>query len=260
MRKGIYYSLLPGDTPEDKFVAAKKFGFACVEIPTLDTDADRKRFLEAAQANGVKIPSVMNQAHWAAPMSDPDASVRAKSIEGMYKSLDTATAVGADTVLLVPAVVKPGVTYERAWEVSQNEISKLIPAYAEKSVYIACENVWNKFLLSPTDFVDYIDEFDSNWVAAYFDVGNIVHYGIPEQWISSLGYRIKKVHVKGYNGDKKEWCSLLAGTIDWAAVMAAFKATGYNDVMTGELQGSGDTHEARMVNISTDMDKILAMA
>lgn len=257
MRKGIYFSLLPGETPEEKFANAAKFGFACVEIPTLDTDSDRKRYLEAAQANGIKIPSVMNQAHWSCPMSDPDGDVRAKSVEGMYKSLDTAVAVGADTVLLVPAVVKPGVPYERAWEVSQNEIAKLIPAYEENHVYIANENVWNKFLLSPTDFAQYIDEFASRWVAAYFDVGNIVFYGYPEQWITTLGNRIKKVHVKGYNFDKKEWCSLLAGTIDWKAVMAALKAVGYDDVLTGELKGDGETPADRMTNISTDMDKIL---
>lgn len=259
MRKGIYYSFLPGETPEEKFTAAKKYGFDCVEIPTLDTDDVRKRYLDAANAASIKIPSIMNSAHWQYPLSDPSADVRAKSVEGMYKSLETAAVVGADTVLLVPAVVKPGVTYERAWERSQREISLMLPDFASKGVCIACENVWNKFLLSPIDFVRYIDEFNSRWAAAYFDVGNIVMYGIPEQWIVSLGQRLRKVHIKGFDYATRSWCSLLAGSIDWKAVTTAFKLVGYDDVITAELKGEGETDDERAASISADMDKILAL-
>ncbi len=260
MRKGIYYSMLPGETPEDKFASAARFGFSDVEIPTLDSRADGERYASAASASGVRIPSVMNKTHWATPMSDPDPAVRAKSVEGMMASLETATAVGADTVLLVPAVVKPGVcSYQEAWDRSSAEIAKLIPAYAARHVGIGIENVWNKFLLSPLEFNQYLDDFGSPWVGAYFDVGNIMAYGYPEQWIVSLGRRIRKIHVKGFKIEDRTWCSLLASSIDWAAVMRAFRQVGYDDVMTGELAGAGDTPEARMTNISTDMDKILAM-
>lgn len=260
MRKGIYYSLLPGETPEAKFESATKFGFSDVEIPTLNTSAERERFLSAAGASGIKIPSVMNNVHWAKPMSDPDPAVRAESRAGMMASLETAVAVGADTVLLVPAVVKPGIcTYQEAWDRSSAEIAKLLPAYAEQQVVIGIENVWNKFLLSPLEFNQYIDAFDSPWVGAYFDVGNIMTYGFPEQWIVSLGKRLRKVHIKGFKVEDRTWCSLLAGSTDWAAVMAALREVGYNDVLTAELAGAGETHEARMVNISTDMDKIFAM-
>ena len=261
MRKGIYYSLLPGTTPEEKFAAAAKYGFACVEIPTLTTDSDRKLYADAAKAEGIKIPSVMNQLHWQCPLSDPNADVRAKSVEGMFHSLETARVCGADTVLLVPAVVTPNVPYERAWEVSQNEIDKLLPAYEENKIYIAIENVGNRFLLSPTDFVDYIDEFDSRWVAGYFDVGNIVKTGFPEQWITTIGSRLKKIHVKGFDLKRMVFCSLLEEgcSIDWKAVMYALRAVGYDDVMTGELKGLGETPDECMTNISTDMDKIFAL-
>lgn len=260
MRKGIYYSLLPGETPEEKFASAARFGFVGVEIPTLGGASDRNRYLAAAAASGIKIPSVMNQAHWASPLSDPDPAVRAKSVEGMMASLETASAVGADTVLLVPAVVKPQIcSYQEAWDRSSAEIAKLIPEYAARKVGIGIENVWNKFLLSPLEFNRYIDAFGSPWVGAYFDVGNIMAYGYPEQWIVSLGRRLRKVHVKGFKIEDRTWCSLLASSIDWAAVMRAFRQVGYDDIITGELTGAGDTHEARMTNISTDMDKILAM-
>lgn len=174
-------------------------------------------------------------------------------------SLATAEALGADTVLLVPAVVKPDVTYEQAWERSQAEIRRMLPAYAEKRVIIAIENVWNRFLLSPIEFCSYVDSFNSPWLAAYFDVGNILAYGYPEHWIKSLGKRLKKVHIKGFDSSKHAWTSLLKGTVNWPAVMAALRAVGYNDVITAELRGEGDDAAAQARNVSEDMDKIFAM-
>lgn len=259
MRKGIYYSTLIGDTPEEKFACAAKYGFKCVEIPTLNTPEERSRFRSAAEDNGISIPSVMNQAHWSCPLSDPDAAVRAKSAEGMMNSLETALATGADTVLLVPAVVTPFVTYERAWEVSQLEIDKFLPDYEDAQVCIGIENVGNKFLLSPLEFCQYIDEFDSRWVRAYFDVGNYVRHAYPEHWIATLGARIKKVHIKGYDVKSQSFCSLLDGTIDWKAVMCSLRCAGYDDVLTAELAGKGDTPDERLTNISSDMDTIMEM-
>jgi len=259
MQKGIYYGFLPGATVEEKFTQAAALGFACVEVPTLATAADRQQYRAAAAAAGICIPSVMNQAHWSAPLSDADPAVRAKSVEGMMASLATAEALGANTVLLVPAVVKPDVSYEQAWERSHEEISRMLPAYAEKRVAIAIENVWNRFLLSPIEFCHYVDSFSSPWLGAYFDVGNILAYGYPEHWIMSLGKRLKKVHIKGFDSGKHAWTSLLKGTVNWPAVMTAFRAVGYDGVITAELRGEGEDAAAQARNVSADMDTILAM-
>ena len=65
------------------------------------------------------------------------------------------------------------------------------------------ENVWNNFLLSPLEFARYIDEFESPWVGAYFDVGNIVNYGWPEHWIRTLGKRIGKLDIKEFSRKRR---------------------------------------------------------
>ena len=67
---------------------------------------------------------------------------------------------------------------------------------------VAVEEVWNKFLLSPLEFARYVDELDSPWLKAYFDVGNIVFYGYPQDWIRTLGARIAKVHLKDFHLDR----------------------------------------------------------
>ena len=259
MKKGICIGSLPGDSTEARFKLAKEAGFDGVEIGTLENDTDRLQTKQIATQYHLEVFSVMNSKHWACPLSDSDDGVRAESRAGMLDSVVTAKAVGADTVLLVPAVVNEVTNYEKAYERSQVEIRKLIPAAAEEGVTIALENVWNKFLLSPMEFRQYLDEFESNTITAYFDVGNIVLYGYPQHWIRSLGDRISKVHVKGFNADERRFTYLIEDcTIDWSAVMAALEEIGYDDYMTAELPVDKGNPEGTVHGISNDMDRIIA--
>ena len=61
------------------------------------------------------------------------------------------------------------------------------------------------------EFSRYLDEFESDVITAYFDVGNIVAYGFPQHWIRSLGSRISKVHVKGFNANEHRFTYLIEG-------------------------------------------------
>ena len=258
MKKAICIGSLPGNSTEARFKLAKEAGFEGVEIGTLVNDADRYETKEIATQHQLEVFSVMNSKHWSCPLSDADDTVRAESREGMLDSIATATTVGADAVLLVPAVVNEATHYEAAYERSQAEIRKLIPEASEKGITIAIENVWNKFLLSPMEFARYLDEFEDETVTAYFDVGNIVLYGYPQHWIRSLGRRISKVHIKGFNANENRFTYLIEDcTIDWNAVMAALEAIGYDDYMTAELPVDGDDPEGRVHGISDDMDRII---
>ncbi|MFH1732252.1 MAG: sugar phosphate isomerase/epimerase family protein [Planctomycetota bacterium] len=259
MKKGTCIGSLPGDTADEKLANAKRLGFDGVEVGTMTDPARREEHRAASEKHGVAVSSVMNSAHWEHPLSDPDPAVRAKSIEGVAASIETAAALGADTVLIVPAVVNPGVTYEEAWERSAESIREILPAAEEKNVILAVENVWNKFLLSPVEFAAYVDSFESEYVRAYFDAGNIVAYGYPDHWIRTLGARIVKVHVKGFDAGKHAFVQLLAGTVDWPAVMNALKDVGYDGYLTAEQGGEGKGPMKDIEKISSDLDSILAM-
>ena len=95
-------------------------------------------------------------------------------------------------------------SYDDAWKRSLEEIRKAVPVAEELQVKIAIENVWNQFLLSPLEAARYVDEFDSPWVGWHFDIGNIINYGWPEQWIHILGKRIVKLHFKEFSKKKRD--------------------------------------------------------
>jgi hexulose-6-phosphate isomerase len=164
-------------------------------------------------------------------------------------------------VLLVPAVVDPATPYRVAYERSQKHIRELIPLAEELKVVIAVEEVWNKFLLSPMEFARYVDEFKSPWVRAYFDVGNVVLYGYPQDWIRTLDNRIKKVHLKdfkvlstGFSPFSAEFVNLGDGDINWPEIRKSLDEIGYQGTVIAELD-EGDL--AYLTDVRKRIDRLL---
>jgi hexulose-6-phosphate isomerase len=255
IRKAVLLGMLPKSlTIADKFSLAKDCGFEAMECGTEDNQATAEEIKAASDKVKLPIHSVMNRDHWQYPLSSPDPAVVAKSVKGMETSIANAKLWGAETVLLVPAVVNPEVSYKQAWDRSTAEIKKLIPLAAKSKVIIAVEEVWNKFLLSPLEFANYVDQFKSPWVKAYFDVGNVVLYGYPQDWIRTLGPRIAKVHLKDFKFAKRqaEFVNLRDGEINWKEVYKALEEVGYKGVATVELSG-GDGDYLKDVSKRVDM-------
>lgn len=260
IRKAVLESMLPKDLPmAERFRIGREAGFEAIECHTEEDPKRADEIKNASEKTGLKIHSVMNSAHWKYPLSSADPQVVDVSMKGMETSLRNAKLWGADTVLLVPAVVNPETSYQEAWTRSQKQIKKLIPLAQELKVVIAVEEVWNKFLLSPLEMARYVDEFRSPWVKAYFDVGNVVLYGYPQDWIRTLGNRIVKLHIKDFRfpNRKAEFVALREGEIDWKAVHKALADIGYKGTATVELSG-GDA--AYLQEVSRRFDLILAGA
>jgi L-ribulose-5-phosphate 3-epimerase len=260
VKKGLVWDMLPQKlSVAERMKLARACGFDVVQAPTTPDEREAAELKKAAEDAGIRIDSVMNMAHWKYPLSSGDKAVVTKSEEGMWASLQNAKLWGSDAVLLVPAVVNPETTYADAWLRSQREIEKMLPVAEELKVVIAVEEVWNKFLLSPLEMVEYIDDFQSPWLKAWFDVGNVVLYGYPQDWIHALDKRIYKVHVKDFK--RKEngyaWVNLGDGDVDWGAVRQAFADVGYAGSVIAELDGGDETY---LKDVNKRMDRLLVGA
>ncbi|MDA0196873.1 MAG: sugar phosphate isomerase/epimerase [Bacteroidetes bacterium] len=263
-KKSLKFGMIQGDlTVLQKFQLVKDLGFDGVELDS-PNDLDEKEILEARDKTGLLIPGVVNSVHWKKPLSDPDPSVRKECATSMIGALNKCKLYGGTTVLLVPAVVNETVGYDEAWERSTVEIKKLLPEAEKTGIKIAIENVWNNFLISPMEAARYIDQFDSEYIGWYFDVGNIIRYGWPDQWVRILGKRILKVDIKEYSRDKQRNEGIWEGfnveigdaDSDWAKVNKALREVGYSGWGSAEVPG-GDS--ARLKEISERMDKIYAL-
>ena len=257
IKKGLVFDMVPANLSyADRFKLVRDAGFEVVQALTEPDQRKAEEMKRAADAADIRIDSVMNVDHWQYPLSSSDSGVVEKSLSGMRTSLRNATLWGSDAVLLVPAVVNPQTSYRDAWTRSQTQIAKLIPLAEELKVVIAIEEVWNRFLLSPLEMVQYIGELHSPWVQAWFDVGNVVLYGYPQDWIRTLGKRIVKVHLKDFKRTENgyAWVNLGDGDVDWPAVRQAFADIGYVGSAIAELEQGDETY---LRDVSRRIDRLL---
>ncbi|HTO03743.1 MAG TPA: sugar phosphate isomerase/epimerase family protein, partial [Opitutus sp.] len=266
--KGFMLAMLNSDTSRSlslrqKFQLLRDAGFAGVEPSSA---MDQREVLAARDATGLQIPSVVIATHWLKPLSDPNPATRQIGLDGLKQGLHDAKVYGASSVLLVPGAVTKEVSYVDAYARSIAEIKKALPLAEELGIVIAIENVWNQFLLSPREAVEFVDEFKSPFVQWHFDVGNVVTYGWPEHWIHALGTRIVKIHVKEFSRKLRDAqgpfagfkVDLLEGDSDWPATMASLDAIGYEGWMIAEQwRPDGLSDAGYLTRLSEKMDTIL---
>ena len=100
----------------------------------------------------------------------------------------------------------------------------------------------------------YIDDIGSPWVGVYYDIGNHHKYGLPEQWIRTLGNRVVKIDIKGYSRKKNNWTGIGQGTINWPEIRKALKEISFTGWATAEI-GGGD--KDRLKQIADRVDQVL---
>lgn len=236
MKKAMTLGSLPPEmSVREKFQLAADAGLDGLELTGALAQAEAEEARAAADAAGIEIASVMAATHWKLPLSSTDEAVRVEGVRGVEESLRAARWAGTDTVLVVPGVVSEDNSYHAALELAAKSIRELLPTAEDLGVTMALENVWNKFLLSPVEMRDFIDQFDSECVRAYFDVGNILLYGYPVHWIEVLDERIVRVHVKDFDVNTRQFVALLTGSVDYPRVVNALRGVGYDGWMTAEL-------------------------
>jgi hexulose-6-phosphate isomerase len=254
MKKSIGICCFYGNwSIEEKFALAKEAGFKGFEIDLSEdgpvnlksTPEELKSFRALAEKHGLELSGLMSFLYWGANAASADPAVRAKASALLERQIECAQQLGIDTILTVPGAVGvdfiPGaetVRYDLAYERATEFIKAALPAAEKAGVTIAVENVWNKFLLSPLEMRAFVDQFGSKNVGVYFDVANTLAFGYPEHWIEILGSRIKRVHFKDYRrnvGTVDGFCDLLSGDVDWPAVMAALRKTGYDGWIAAEM-------------------------
>jgi L-ribulose-5-phosphate 3-epimerase len=246
----------------EKYQAAKAAGYEGVEP---NGGANQQEVIDALGATGLKAASVCCHTHWKQTLTHPDEKTREEGLQGVLTTLRNAKAYGADSILVVPGVVNEEVPYGVAWERSIEQIKKAVPLAKELGVRISIENVWNNFILSPLEAVRFLDAIGDPIVGWHFDIGNVLRYGWPEQWIKVLGKRINRIHVKEFSVDKMKseglWkgfeVGLTEGSNNWPAIMKALDAAGYEGWAISE-QGGGINPNG-LAKLTERMDAIFAM-
>lgn len=241
-------------SPAEQITAAAAAGFDGLELVVgadgpLRPDTPLHEFRRlgdcAADAN-LQLIGLAAGLFWQFNYASPAPGDRRRARDLTVQLLDQAAAARAGSVLVVPAVVGKAagaaleVSYADAFYRTVDALSALRVEAEARAVTLAVENVWNRFLLSPLEAADLIDRVNSPYVGFYLDVGNVLPFGYPEDWIATLGGRIARVHAKDYDLNKPGkagFCPLGEGSVNWPAVVEALSASGYDGPLTYEGPG-----------------------
>lgn len=237
----------------DAMAQAKDLGFDAIELcigsqgvlTHETTEAQCQEIVARAKDQGIEIASVASGESWGCSPSDDDPAVRARIVAFTKQALQVTKWLGTDAYLFVPGAVdvffledSPVVPYDVCYERAKEAVTQLVPTAEKLGVTIGIENVWNKFLLSPLEMRDFIDSFGSKAVGSYFDAGNVLLTGYPDQWIRILGSRIVRVHVKDFKksvGTAEGFVDMLEGDVDFEAVKTTLAEVGYDGYVTAEM-------------------------
>ncbi|WP_028268159.1 sugar phosphate isomerase/epimerase family protein [Arthrobacter sp. MA-N2] len=275
MKKGInVWSLASGTSPEEALRLSHSAGFQGVELVlsetgklSLESTPQELRSLRGhAEDLGIEIHSLATMLQLQYNLVSDSPLVRQKAVDATKVQIETAKVLGAETVLVVPGYVgvdfipdAETVRYDHAYDRALDAFRELAPFAEAAGIRIGVENVWNRFLTTPREMREFLDEVGSHYVGSYFDIGNALGTGFPEQWIEILGHRIVKVHVKDYRtnpGGLSSFVDLLSGDVNFPEVLRALTEVGFNDYCSAEVTPYRWHPEQSAYNASASMDRI----
>lgn len=254
MKQGFSLFSFPDDIDFFKVSEqVKKAGYDGIEpvlsergyLNTITKEKDILKMKRQAYDCGLEISSVGVWSLWDHNLVSDGPKIRQKAEDIIKKQIECASLMEADTILVIPGYVgcdfakKPEhIQYDIAYERCKEAFIRLA-SFAEKAgINIGIENVWNRFLLSPIEMNRLIEEIGSDYVGVYFDVGNIMYIGYPEDWIYILKNKIKKVHISDYRVSQTGlggFVDVCSGDVDFYKVAEALKDIGYDDYIILEM-------------------------
>ncbi|MDL5363164.1 sugar phosphate isomerase/epimerase [Halalkalicoccus sp. NIPERK01] len=241
MRYGLNQCGFPVDEFEHTCAILAEIGYDGVEPNVerggpLTTEQGRLEAAEIVEEHDLRVPAVSTISHWEYPLSSSDDELRRIGLTISRDMIDAAAMLDAEDVLIVPAVITDGATYDADYERAVEAVREIASYAAERDVRVSIENVQNNFLPSPDEFAAFLDDVeDADPIGAYFDVVNALRSGLPSRWLHVLDGRISKIHVKDWLTDAHCVTYPPQGDVNWERVLDAVDAIGYDGWITAEV-------------------------
>lgn len=230
---------------------AKQAGFDAIdysyyykkeEQPVLgDTYLDYAKTLRAhLDAIGLEC----NQAH--APFSfayEMEGEDAARNFLLLERSIQSAAILGAKCIIVHAIRVPRGVDFE---DYNVEFYNRLLPICEKCGIKLGVENLFNTDrkrnciigrLGKPQELNRILDRLNSPWAVACVDVGHAALTGNePEEFIAEMNPSyLQALHINDNDYLRDRHRLPYLGDLNWAAIMAALKKSGYQGDLTMEL-------------------------
>lgn len=251
---GIYEKALPkGLSWEDEFNLVHKLGYNFLEFSVDESDErlarldwtrdEREDFRKAMWKTHSRINTLMLSGHRRFPLGSKDPDTRATALDMMQKAIDLAVDLGIRNIQLAGYDVYYEEKTPSSREWFMENLQKCVEMAAPKLVMLSIETMDDPFINS-LDKVDYYKtQIHSPWLQAYPDVGNLSAWpsnDVGQQLERNIDH-VVAVHLKDTKpvtatskGQFKR-VPFGEGTVDFTAILRAFKRLDYNGSFTVEM-------------------------
>ncbi len=252
MKKAIGDNMIPkGWSFERGLELIKSAGFDGVElwlgnVPWFQmstTDAEVRELRRKVESAGLVVSNVSTGLHWKYPLSARDPRVREQGVRIVERQIEAASLLGTDAILVVVGLVTEEVPYNEVYLRSVEALKALAATAGRANARIGCENCNSeqRFLITPREFWQFLNDVGSPSVGIHLDLGNIHDTGYAEQWIEIHGPRITRIHVKDVLKKRGRCCdsvytNLFLGDNNWPAIRAALQKVGYEGWLVAEME------------------------
>jgi hexulose-6-phosphate isomerase len=198
---------------------------------------DAAEFRLLAEAEGLVIPSMRGGPLFWPRFSATDPDKRQEAVALADKAAETVRLLGGQVLLLVPGRWEPDQLYADLYANALDTAVRSADVASRHGITIGLENVDNQFLLSPSEWRQFLDRVNRPEIRLYYDIGNTVYsrLGHPAQWIRELGIeRICRIHVKDATR-RGQIVPLRSGEVNWAEAACGLADIGYDDWIGAEL-------------------------
>lgn len=250
---GLYEKAMPKLSWKEKFEAAKKAGFDCIEMSIDETDEKLARLtmtdeeIEALRREsvfyGVPISTICLSGHRRFPLGSHDESVRHRSLEIMQQAVRLAKKLGVSLIQLAGY----DVYYEEGDETTRQffleNLKKCVEMASVEGILLGFETMETPFMDTVGKAMQYVNLVQSPYLGVYPDVGNctnasLVHgHDLIEDLHSGYGH-VYAVHLKETVPNVYREVEFGTGHVDFAKVIAAFWKMGVRRY-TGEFWYTG---------------------
>lgn len=270
MKKGLSDAMFIPKWHTKRFLKlARKAGFDGVELNFRKEQGDLTPQTTLSEANNLahlvglydlEIASLSTSLFNYYSLSSNVPRIRKSGEEIGRRMIEFAAEMDVKVIKVVPGTVTEDVSYETAYENSVESLIHLAEEAGDAGITIGVENVCNKFLPSPREFVGFLDDINHEYVKAYFDNGNALITGYPEHFIELLGDRIVAMHVKDYRKSICSFVSILEGDTNWPAVMEALQDISYQGYLVSTPPYPyRHGHERHIERYAQDLTTILGL-
>lgn len=213
------------------------------------TDAYSKEYYTDIRKYAEDKGLYFNQAHGPDGSSFANPERNQKRYEEVIATMKHASYLGVKTIIIHPCqhmnYYKKG-NPEKLFEYNMNFYRSLIPYCEEFGIKVALENMWqypgmisHSTCSRPEEFIQYVDELNSEWLVACLDIGHsVVCREQPDAFIRKLGgKRLQNLHIHDVDGTNDSHTLPYFGITDWDSVMEALAEVNYTGELTYEAGG-----------------------